>query len=93
MKVHIHKKPNAHRARGSEWDPILLARVQSIAEGLPRATLFLFWLEHQAEESDLAFMAWLQDLASWSKQDLIDIIHEMGPAAGRQFLDRFDTSG
>lgn len=75
-----------------ERNASLLSRVQELAEKISQAELFSFWLELQARESDEKFVLWLRDLASWSKQDLIDIIHEMTPESGREFLARFEPA-
>ena len=71
-----------------QWNPLLLEQVSEKAHKSKKSKLFLFWLEEMSRRSEKDFDAWLKDLSTFSKQDLLDIIHEMGPEAGRRFLSR-----
>ncbi len=78
------KESSKHR-----WDEKKLARVVEIAEALRRSELVSFWLEEAAKESERSFDAWFHALQNFSKQDIIDIINEIGPEAGERFIKRF----
>jgi len=71
------------------WDENELSKVVEIAEGLERSDLIIFWLQQAAKESEKSFNTWMKDLQNFSKQEIIDIIHELGPKAGKDFIDKF----
>lgn len=71
------------------WDEKELGRVIQIAESLKRSDLIVFWLQQEAKESEEAFNIWMKDLQHFSKQEIIDIIHELGPKVGKEFLEKF----
>lgn len=71
------------------WDEKELKEVIKIAEGLKRSDLVIFWLQQAAKDSEKSFDMWLADMQSFSKQEIIDIIHELGPETGKEFIDKF----
>lgn len=78
------------RAPEFGWGEKELDKVIEIAEGLKRSDLIIFWLQDAAKESETSFDNWLKDLGHFSKQEIIDIIHEIGPEAGKKFIEIFD---
>ncbi|OGM94665.1 hypothetical protein A2524_02055 [Candidatus Wolfebacteria bacterium RIFOXYD12_FULL_48_21] len=71
------------------WDEKDLNEAIKIAEGLKRSDLIIFWLQQEAKESEASFDNWFKDLQLFSKQEIIDIIHELGPKVGQEFIDKF----
>lgn len=74
------------------WNPKVLKDVQVVAEKLKKSELFIFWLNEVSRRSEKYFDTWLVDLARFSKQELIDVIHEIGPEAGGRFLKQYGKS-
>ncbi|MHB8173511.1 MAG: hypothetical protein ACYDFU_03500 [Nitrospirota bacterium] len=60
-----------------------------MADRLTRSQLVIFWLEDAARYSEEYFDKWLKDISKFSKQELTDIIHEIGPESGEMFLGKF----
>ncbi|HWA64310.1 MAG TPA: hypothetical protein VG866_00405 [Candidatus Paceibacterota bacterium] len=72
-----------------QWDSAQLTAVRALAGRLTRSELILFWLSEMAQVSEERFNEWLSDISKFSKQELIDIIHELGPEAGERFIQKF----
>ena len=72
-----------------EWDKEELNKVIEIANGLKRSDLVIFWLQDAAGASEESFNSWFKSLEHFSKQEIIDIIHEIGPEAGKRFIEKF----
>ena len=89
VKIHTSKERVRDRLPEAGVSPELLRRVTEIARTLKRSDLILFWLEDAARESERAFNQWLKDIENFSKQELIDIIHELGPESLQDFVKRF----
>lgn len=94
-----HRRVNIRRSRESIKDKLpeagvsqhLLARAVMLATKLRRSDLIMFWLDDAARHSEASFDQWLKDLPSFSKQELIDIIHELGSEALQRFVNEFST--
>jgi hypothetical protein len=90
MKIKIHKEHKRVKDEMPEYqvDEKILNEAIKIAEKIKRSDLILFWLEDAAKESEDYFSEWLKDIVSFSKQELIDIIHELLERFIREFRDR-----
>jgi len=89
--IRIHTKKRSIKKTVSEfaWDNKVLNRVYCAASKLSYAELVLFWLKEKTRDaSEKKTKQWMLDLAKFSKQELVDIIHEVGPEAGKQLLKR-----
>ncbi len=91
--MRIHRKPGTikHRLPEASVSPELLRTAIRIAEKVTREELVLFWLEDAATHSVRSFNQWLQDIGAFSKQELIDIMAELGADSLREFIRRFEN--
>jgi len=72
------------------WSIDLWRKVLKIANRMSRQELILAWIEASiGSVSDAAFNRMLSDLAAFSRQELIDLIHEVGPEGGKRLLQRY----
>ncbi len=90
MNIKRSYEKNKEGAPEFGWDEKELEEVVKIAEGLKRSDLIIFWLQQEARESEESFDIWVKVLQNFSKQEIIDIIHELGPGAGKEFLKKFE---
>ncbi|WKZ27246.1 MAG: hypothetical protein QY311_00610 [Candidatus Paceibacterota bacterium] len=76
---------------GDAWDEALLERVRSLASTLSFATLAIVWLRERqaAGASEETVRQLMRDLSHFSHQELVDLIHELGPGAGERILKEF----
>lgn len=72
------------------WDNELWAQVLKIANVMTRQELIIAWLDSSAGKvSEERFNREMKDLTAFSRQELIDLIHEIGPEGGKRLVSRY----
>ena len=91
INIKIHKIGGKIKEKMPEYsiDQKKLDLVYKIAKQLRRSELIIFWLQEAAKESENYFENWLKRIYGWSGQELINMIHELGPESIDRFIDKF----
>lgn len=89
VKIHRSNKKIKEGIEEYQWDQKKLEEVIRLARHLKKSDLFIFWLQRAAKHSEEFFDDWLNDISKFSKNELIDIIHELGPKGGEEFIKKF----
>ncbi len=89
IKIHRSNKKVKEGMAEYQWSQKKLEEVIRLARHLKKSDLFIFWLQQAAKKSEKFFDVWLNDIGKFSKDDLVDIIHELGPKGGEEFLRKF----
>ena len=72
------------------WSAELWRKVFTVANQMTRQELIVAWLDASADAlEEEAFNQELQSLAAMSRQELIDLINEIGPEGGKRLLRRY----
>lgn len=72
------------------WDISLWNKVLKVANKMSRQELIIAWLDSLVGKvSDNSFNKELVNLGAFSRQELIDLIHEIGQDGGEKLLIRY----